>query len=409
MASQHDEFDDFLSNEPEEEVVDTKADGRLLRVPLARMSPNLVNPRTEFGTQEELADFGRSLKRRQIQAVPVVTKAAYLRLWPEHRKKIGSVDVVIVSGERRYRAAKEVGLLGLDCVINDDVAETRKTFMEAVVSENVDRQNFDPVEEAYAVKALVTEFGTNRAVAQHFERADGWVTQRIHLTHLAPQVQKMVRQRAIPLEHARKLGKLTRDEELSAEDQVAWWKRTQQELAAKKAKPAAAPSSSPPPSEQPAQVSDTSGKPKPEGGQPASVPDPRSSPDPGGHADQSFTAVKPETLRPDTSEATDGHAEDEPSEDAAESTSTAVNDDVPASPAAEALAGADTPETRKASQPRQLPYDEPVYVVHHLRLKMSGDVFVQGGRIWMAALREHHPEAYHSLLRELTKQGAEPV
>jgi len=405
MASQHDEFDDFLKGQPEEEVVDTKADGRLLRVPLARMSPNLVNPRTEFGTKAELEDFGKSLKRRQIQAVPVVTKAAYLRLWPENKKKIGSVDVVIVSGERRYRAATQVGLLSLDCVINDDVAESRKTFMEAVVSENVDRQNFDPVEEAYAVQALVTEFGTNRAVAQHFERADGWVTQRILLTHLAPEVQRMVRERAIPLEHARKLGKLTRDEELSPEDQAAWWKRMQQDLlgakeekkAAKKAKPSAALHSSPPPSEQPAQASDTSGGPKPEGGQPASVPDPRSSPDPGEHADQSFTAVKLSTLPTDSSAG--GCVEKGASEAAAES----------ASPAPAASAEGGSPAPVKASQPRQLPYDEPFYVVQHLRLKMTGDVFVQGGRIWMAALREDHPEAYHSLLRELTEQGAESI
>jgi ParB family chromosome partitioning protein len=230
MASSHDEFDDFLDSEPDEEVVDTKADGRLLRVPLGRMSPNLVNPRTEFGTKAELEDFGKSLKRRQIQAVPVVTKAAYLRLWPEHEQEIGSVDVVIVSGERRYRAATAVRLPGLDCVINDDVAETRKTFMEAVVSENVDRQNFDPVEEAYAVQALVTEFGTNRSVAQHFERADGWVTQRILLTHLAPELQAMVRKKAIPLEFARNLGKLARDNSWSGEEQAMWWSAKRAEL-----------------------------------------------------------------------------------------------------------------------------------------------------------------------------------
>ncbi|MFF9787095.1 ParB/RepB/Spo0J family partition protein [Streptomyces nigrescens] len=403
----HDEFDDFFDDDDDAPIVDTRADGRLYRVPLGRLAANLVNPREDFGTEDQLMDLGKSLARRQIQACPVVTRGAYLKLWPDHAKQIGDVDYVLVTGERRFRGATAVGLHSLNCVADDNVAVDRKTFMEAVVSENVDRQNFDPVEEAYAVQALVTEFGSNRAVAQHFERADGWVTQRILLTHLAPEVQKMVRQRAIPLEHARKLGKLTRDEELSAEDQVAWWKRTQQELlgakeekkAAKKAKPAAAPPSSPPPSEQPAQASDTSGEPKPEGGQPASVPDPRSSPDPGEHAGQSFTAVKPSALRTDSAEGAGGHVEKEPSEDAAEA----------ASPAPAASAEADAPEKGKASQPRQLPYDEPFYVVQHLRLKMTGDVFVQGGRIWMAAMREHHPEAYESLLRELTKQGAESV
>ncbi|BCK73962.1 hypothetical protein Srufu_079150 (plasmid) [Streptomyces libani subsp. rufus] len=229
MASRND-FDDFFGEDEQTTVVDTRADGRLYRVPLSRLAANLVNPREDFGTEDQLMDLGKSLARRQIQACPVVSRGAYLKLWPDHAEQIGDVDYVLVSGERRFRGATMAGLQSLNCVADDNVAADRKTFMEAVVSENVDRQNFDPVEEAYAVQALVTEFGTNRAVAQHFERADGWVTQRILLTHLAPEVQQMVRKRAIPLEHARKLGKLTRDEELSAEDQVAWWKRTQQDL-----------------------------------------------------------------------------------------------------------------------------------------------------------------------------------
>lgn len=294
-----DEFDDFLDDD-DRPTVDTRAAGRLLRVPLARIAPNKVNPRTDFGTKDGLIDFGKSLKRRQIQAVPVVTRTAYLKLWPDHAPEIGKVDVVIVSGERRFRAASAVDLLALECVIDDDVAESRKTFMEAVVSENVDRQNFDPVEEAYAVKALVTEFGTNRAVAQHFERADGWVTQRLALTYLAPEVQTMVRKRVIPLEHARKLGTLARDSEMSADQQVEWWTHKQKALIEakeeakeekKRAKAAAKKAAHPKVTSQP---SPPASEPTPKVEEPTEVPDPRTSPDSGGNLDPSFTAVKPD-------------------------------------------------------------------------------------------------------------------
>jgi ParB family chromosome partitioning protein len=221
----HDEFDDFFGDDDATPVADTRADGRLYRVPVARLAPNGVNPRWDFGTQDELVDFGKSLQRRQNQPCPVVSRVAYLKLWPDHADKIGEVDYVLVSGERRYRAANTVGLTTLDCVVNDDFAADRKTFMEAVVSENVDRQNFDTIEEAYAVQALVREFGSNRAVAQHFERADGWVTQRILLTHLAPEVQDQVRAKTIPLDAARTLGKLARDKEWTAEQQAGWWEQ----------------------------------------------------------------------------------------------------------------------------------------------------------------------------------------
>lgn len=236
MASNRNDFDDFLEDDDApDHVVDTRADGRLLRVPLGRISPNLVNPRTDFGTKEQLEDFGRSLKRRQIQAVPVVTRRAYLDLWPEHKDEIGSVDFVIVSGERRYRAANAVALPALECVINDGYAESRKTFLDAVVSENIDRQNFDAIEEANAVEVLVEAFGSARSVAEHYERVDGWVSQRRVLLRLAPEVQELVRRQHMPLEPARKLGKLVKDHQWDAAAQLQWWEQEQRDRAAKSA------------------------------------------------------------------------------------------------------------------------------------------------------------------------------
>ncbi|MFD7615725.1 ParB/RepB/Spo0J family partition protein [Streptomyces sp. NPDC059802] len=228
MTPNHNEFDDFIDDDEEAPIADTRADGRLLRVPLPRLSPNRVNPRKDFGSLEELEDFGRSLKRRQIQALPVVTRTAYLKLWPEHEEQVGNVDFVIVSGERRFRGASAIGLPALECVINDDVAESRKTFLDAVVSENIDRQNFDAIEEANAVDVLVEAFGTARAVAEHYERGDAWVSQRRVLLRLAPAAQDLVRRRDLPLEYARKLGKLVKDHGWEQAEQLAWWEKEQQ-------------------------------------------------------------------------------------------------------------------------------------------------------------------------------------
>ncbi|MEV4438081.1 ParB/RepB/Spo0J family partition protein [Streptomyces sp. NPDC049577] len=240
MMAKRDEFDDFFGDDDDAPTVDTRADGRLLRVPLSRLAPNLVNPRTDFGSEAELIDLGKSLRRRQVQACPAVSRSAYLKLWPDHGKQIGEVDYVLVAGERRYRGAVAAGNATLNCIVDDGLAGDRKTFMEAVVSENVDRQNFNPVEEAYAVQSLVAEFGSNRAVAQHFERVDGWVTQRILLTHLAPEVQDLVRKKAMPLDAARSLGKLARDYTWGAAEQLAWWRDEQEQRAAASAERSAA-------------------------------------------------------------------------------------------------------------------------------------------------------------------------
>jgi ParB family chromosome partitioning protein len=302
MANRND-FDDFFGDDDEAPIPDTRADGRLYRVPLGRLAPNLVNPRTDFGSEDQLIDLGKSLARRQNQPCPVVSRSAYLKLWPDHTGTIGDVDYVLVSGERRYRAATAVGLPVLDCVANDDFAADRRTFMEAVVSENVDRQNFDPIEEAYAVQALVAEFGSNRAVAQHFERVDGWVTQRLLLTHLAREVQDLVRQKAMPLEAARSLGKLARDKDWPAPEQLAWWEEEQQRRAAASAartaarKTAQQPPAGPgtePPVRAPQPESFTAVK------QPAPVPDalpvPEAAPHPTAHAAQNPAPEEPPQL-----------------------------------------------------------------------------------------------------------------
>lgn len=348
MASRND-FDDFFGDDEDVPVTDTRADGRLYRVPLTRLSPNLVNPRTDFGTEDALIDFGKSLQRRQNQACPVVSRNAYLKLWPDHRDQVKDVDYILVSGERRYRAANAVGLAVLDCVVNDDFAADRKTFMEAVVSENVDRQNFDPVEEAYAVQALVAEFGSNRAVAQHFERVDGWVTQRILLTHLAREVQAVVRTKKMPLEAARQLGKLTKDRGWDAREQLAWWGEEQERrLAASAARAAARRSGSPAPP-QPAGRSFTAvkqegplpGRPEPEK-RPGAVP-----PSP------------PSGFPPKTPTDTGSHND-----------GTDKQDDHAASPATSAVP---EPRPELITEGHKLPYNNGTVIAKHLILKMPPD------------------------------------
>ncbi|WP_371099851.1 ParB/RepB/Spo0J family partition protein [Streptomyces sp. PU_AKi4] len=356
-----DDFSDFWGDDDATPVVDTRADGRLYRVPLGRLTANLVNPRTDFGTEDQLIDLGKSLARRQNQPCPVVSRGAYLKLWPDHDDRIGDVDYVLVSGERRFRAATAVGLPALDCVANDDVAADRKTFMEAVVSENVDRRNFDPIEEAYAVQSLVAEFGSNRAVAQHFDRVDGWVTQRVLLTHLAHEVQDLVRTKAMPLEVARTLGKLARDNDWSSRDQLEWWEAEQEKRAAAVAARSAARKAA----RQQTPAAPVSTEP-------------------------SFTAVKPDpTPEPARSRGTTAEPIPEPTPEPAPAATvrevpfTAVNQppalQAPAPPVAvPTQAAVPTPppvESVEERQPKRFPYDNGADAARHLIHKMPPDEF----------------------------------
>jgi ParB family transcriptional regulator, chromosome partitioning protein len=194
-----------------------RPDGQLERIPLTRISPNRVNPRTDFGTPEALVDLGRSLGRRQLQPVLCVRKRAYLEIFPEHAEELereGRVDVVLVNGERRYRAALAANLTHLDAMIDDAVAESRKTFRDAVYTENKDRENFNPIEEARAIEDLVTEFGSTNAVAEHYNRSKTWVVQRRNLLKLTPDLQTLTISGEIPVRVARELATLDPDQQL---------------------------------------------------------------------------------------------------------------------------------------------------------------------------------------------------
>ncbi|MFD8777479.1 ParB/RepB/Spo0J family partition protein [Streptomyces sp. NPDC059916] len=281
MAGDTSAFDDFFAGQEETTTtVDTRADGRLLHIPVGRIAANTVNPRTDFGTRQALEELGNSLRRRQQQPILVVSKAAYVKLW-DHGDQLGDVDFVIVCGERRYKAAELVGLDGLDVVVNDDVAASRKTFLNAVVSENVDRQNFDAIEEAYAVQALVEEAGSNRDVAKHFGRADGWVTQRVCLTYLSPVLQEQVRKKELSLELARSIGQKAKANGWDAAQQMQWLTEERERIARER---------------------DAKREARKAGTQP-STPVMRETPETGGGAGESFTAVKLSASSTPTAEA----------------------------------------------------------------------------------------------------------
>ncbi|MFJ8746207.1 ParB/RepB/Spo0J family partition protein [Embleya sp. NPDC127516] len=195
----------------------------LVSLELGRIVPTPLNPRTEFGGTETLRELGESMRRRQLQPIVVVSRTLYLKLFPEHTDRIGTTTYVIANGERRYRAATQVGLGTIEAVIREGIASSRKEFLDAVLSENLDRMNFDPIEEARAVEQMVVEFGSARAVAEHRGKHEAWVSQRRSLLRLSPAMQALVSSRQMPVEKARNLAKAIKDLGLDDASQVAWW------------------------------------------------------------------------------------------------------------------------------------------------------------------------------------------
>lgn len=195
--------------------------GELVRVRVNDVAPTPLNPRKYFGTEDELIKLGESLKAGQIQPIVVIPRTAYLNLWPEHDTDIGPAKWILVAGERRYRSATKVtpALEFLDAFVRESFAESRQAFVDAMVTENLDRRDMDPIEEAYAVEAMVEmcDKKANKA-AVRYRKTPAWISQRRGLLTLPQKFQRMVRDKTMHIKVARTLASLGRKDEGALEE-----------------------------------------------------------------------------------------------------------------------------------------------------------------------------------------------
>jgi len=193
-----------------------QSDPLLLTLPLDRLVPTRFNPRRNFGTPEDLQAFGLILKHRQLQPAVVVSRAAYLKLWPDEAESVGTKPYVIANGERRYRASLAAGLPTLNVVHNEGVASSRADFLDAVLSENNDREDLDPIERALGIETMVVELGGADAVAAHYSKSKGWVSQQRKLLKLTDELQALVSAGELPIRIGRDIAGLPADQQGAA-------------------------------------------------------------------------------------------------------------------------------------------------------------------------------------------------
>ncbi|MFD6113969.1 ParB/RepB/Spo0J family partition protein [Streptomyces yangpuensis] len=192
----------------------TAAPTGTLRVPLDALAHNPYNPREELKSVDDLADSLTS--RGVIQPLAVVTRQAFLAAHPGHEDRIGQATYVVVDGNRRLAASNLAGLDDLPIHVDDSLAQDADTLLETALTAAVQHENLDPLEEAKALQRLVHVHGSQRAVARALGKSSPWVTQRIALLKLTPELQDAVEDRSLPVEIARNIGQLPAQQQQSA-------------------------------------------------------------------------------------------------------------------------------------------------------------------------------------------------
>ncbi|MFE3186249.1 ParB/RepB/Spo0J family partition protein [Streptomyces violascens] len=217
-------------------------DYELIRLPLDRVATTPLNPRQNFGTDEEMTRFGEELREAQLSACVAVSRQAYLNLWPDHEVQLGNADYVLINGERRYRSAQHVGLDILDFVVRDDLAASREDFIDHLLAENLDREDFDVIERANGVQQLVAicaeqrEHGAKSRAAKRLGKSPAWVTQQLMLLELPVPIQSLLSSGDLPERDGRFLaGAAKESPALSSDDLLSLLKERKAQDAEKKA------------------------------------------------------------------------------------------------------------------------------------------------------------------------------
>ncbi|RSS35230.1 ParB/RepB/Spo0J family partition protein [Streptomyces sp. WAC08241] len=165
----------------------------LVHVAPSDVAPTPLNPRIDFD-KETLVELGTSMKSGQLAPCVAIPRAKYLGLFPEHAEELPSCKYVMAAGERRWRAALEVGLPTLDLHIRQDIAETPAKFLAAVLAENIERKNFNYIEEAFGLQRMLEMSGGNQTdAATRLSKSRQWFSQRIGILRLSPEMQQAVR------------------------------------------------------------------------------------------------------------------------------------------------------------------------------------------------------------------------
>ncbi|MBQ4091072.1 MAG: ParB/RepB/Spo0J family partition protein [Clostridia bacterium] len=118
----------------------------------------------------------------------------------------------IIAGERRWRAARLAGLTEIPVVVvsGDDL----KVAQIALV-ENVQREDLNPVEEAFAYQALIERFGlTQEQLSKEVGKSRSAIANMLRLTKLPDEVLELLKQDKISEGHARALLGLDNDEKM---------------------------------------------------------------------------------------------------------------------------------------------------------------------------------------------------
>ena len=179
---------------------------RVHQINLANIVPSALQPRKDFA-REALQELIDSIRQHGI-IQPLIVRPATAGL-----SSAGDAGrrFELIAGERRWRAAQEIGLTEVPAIIR---SANDLEVLELSLIENLQRADLNPIEEAQGYARLANEFGMRQEdIALKVGRSRAAVANALRLLDLHPQAQVWLAQDLLSVGHAKVLLALKAPEE----------------------------------------------------------------------------------------------------------------------------------------------------------------------------------------------------
>lgn len=161
--------------------------GAIANIPLSKIETNPFQPRNSF-EEKSLRELAHSLKEQGV-------------IQPITVRKLGYDKYQLISGERRFRAAKIAGLQTIPTFIR--VANDQQ-MLEMALIENIHRENLNSIEIAISYQRLIDECNiTQDVLSERMGKDRTTISNYIRLLKLPPQIQIALKEDSISMGHAR--------------------------------------------------------------------------------------------------------------------------------------------------------------------------------------------------------------
>lgn len=161
---------------------------KIEQIEVSKIAPNPNQPRKHF-SEDSIIKLADSIRQYGI-------------IQPLTVRIIGE-SYELVAGERRLRAAKELGITTVPCIVID-ISDVKSA--EISIIENLLRENLNIFEQAEAIESLIDTYGlTQEQIAMKLSNSQSFVANKLRLLRLTKEERQLILENGLTERHARAL------------------------------------------------------------------------------------------------------------------------------------------------------------------------------------------------------------